>query len=124
MIIESGNALPLPKRKPGQYESYARTEHQHTLPDSAVTAKVFERTRELPAADIQIGQSCAASLGWITFSSRDSASSTKRDYRQATLPHLKFSILRIRAGYVGLSGKFFSLFTSFRAAAPGWQAWM
>ena len=109
MIIESGNVLPLGKRKTAQYESYTRRERRYAPPDNAVAARVFERTRELPDTDCHIAQHRAASLSWTRFSSRDSACSTKLEYRRAILPHLKFSILRIRAGYVGLPGKFFPL---------------
>lgn len=123
MIIESRNVLPLGKRKPGQYEFYTRREHRHTPSVSAVTARVFERTRELPATDYQVAQS-RASLSWIGFLSRDFVSSIKPEYRRAILPHLKFSILRILAGYAGLLGKNLSSFTSLCAAAPRWQAWM
>jgi hypothetical protein len=80
--------------------------------------------RELPATDYEMWRGCAALFSPTTSSSSDSAFSTKREYRRAILPHLKFSILRIRAGYVGLPGTIFTFFKTLRAAAPGWQAWM
>ena len=127
MIIESGNALPLSKGEPKQYESYIRAEHECSLPlASTGSAKAlhvgYAQTSESLDTDSETWQNYA--LGQATFPSGDSALPTKYEYRRAIRPHLRFNILRIRAGYVGLPGKIFSLFTTLRAAAPGWQAWM
>lgn len=128
MNIELGNALPVGKRKPKQKKSYTRAEHlrrvllRSTTPTDGLD--VSHGGRELPATDYGIWRGWAPLLSRTGYSSCNSAFSTKREYRRAILPHLKFSILRIRAGYVGLPGTIFSFFTTLRAAAPGWQAWM
>lgn len=126
MIIESGNALPLGKGKQKQNKSYPRPEHLRTLLSTKTRLdglRVSDGRRELPATDFEIC-GCAPLFSGTTPRSGDSAFWTKRDYRRAILLHLKFSILRIRAGHVGLPGTIFSFFTTLRAAAPGWQAWM
>jgi hypothetical protein len=86
--------------------------------------RVSDSGRELPATRFEICRGCAPLFSGTTSRSGDSAFWTKRDYRRAILLHLKFSILRIRAGHLGLPGTIFSFFTTLRAAAPGWQAWM
>ena len=128
MIIESGNALPLGTRKPTQHKFYIRRRQQRNLlPASVAAAKILKASdgrRELPAKDSRILESCAQLFRSSRFPSRDSARLTKREYRRAAARHLKVNILRIRAGFVGLPGTIFSLFTTLRAAAPRWQAWM
>src|SRR5689334_24928112 len=108
MIIEFGNALPTGKRKPKQKKSYTRAEHlRRVLLKSTTRADGLELSvgdRKLPATDSEIWDGCPPLLSRTESSSGDSAFSTKREYRRAILPHLKFSILRIRAGYVGLPG--------------------
>ena|SRR5689334_6642567 len=125
MIIEFGNALPEGKGKPKQKKSYTRAEHlRRVLLRSTTTADGLEGRRELPARDYGIWHGWASLFSRIESSSGDFSFSTKREYRRAILLHLKFSILRIRAGSVGLPGTILIFFTFLRAAAPGWQAWM
>ena len=128
MIIESGYALPLGMGKPKQYKFCTRRKQQRNLlPASVAAAKILEVSdgrRELRAKDSRILESCAQLSRSTRFPSRNPALSTERQYRRAATRHLKVNILRIRAGFVGLPGTIFFLFTTLRAAAPRWQAWM